>query len=371
MGNYILRHKNIDVAVLDLEPSGFFVKKIDVKDSPHFPFGVNHDGEDLRNWWIMRIIPASRDGIDICLRENRLSGVNELALGSMGLNLTDQYWIVQDQKQDLLWEDVNFFDNDFTYDEGQLRFTPKVGNSISVVSPPDRSTGGQLPKRWIIEDGTRYLIKSGTTKPFMEPFYEKIGSAVCRRLGIEHVDYSIITVNGYPACKCACFVDRNTEFVPAYYLLRNSGGIEGRQLYNYSIEKFTEAGIPNSRRKIDEMIVTDYLLINTDRHTNNFGVIRDADTLRPLSFAPLFDSERSMWQIWQGINCQTFCKTHDEQIGLVSDFSWYDPESLAAIVDEVEKIMAENNFGNPADSEEELLAFSKRIETLNALAAGK
>ncbi len=34
------------------------------------------------------------------------------------------------------------------------------------------------------------------------------------------------------------------------------------------------------------MIVLDYLIANEDRHLNNFGVIRNAETLEWLGFAP-------------------------------------------------------------------------------------
>ena len=43
------------------------------------------------------------------------------------------------------------------------------------------------------------------------------------------------------------------------------------------------------------MITVDYLLVNEDRHQNNFGVIRNAETLEYLGPAPLYDSGTSLW----------------------------------------------------------------------------
>ena len=42
------------------------------------------------------------------------------------------------------------------------------------------------------------------------------------------------------------------------------------------------------------MVLLDYLLVNEDRHFNNFGIIRDANTLKWLDVAPIFDSGESL-----------------------------------------------------------------------------
>lgn len=39
----------------------------------------------------------------------------------------------------------------------------------------------------------------------------------------------------------------------------------------------------------------DFIISNTDRHLNNFGIIRDAHTLKWLKAAPIFDSGNSMF----------------------------------------------------------------------------
>ena len=43
------------------------------------------------------------------------------------------------------------------------------------------------------------------------------------------------------------------------------------------------------------MLVLDYIIANTDRHWNNFGVIRNADTRCYIDIAPIYDSGTSMW----------------------------------------------------------------------------
>lgn len=43
------------------------------------------------------------------------------------------------------------------------------------------------------------------------------------------------------------------------------------------------------------MLVLDYLIVNEDRHLNNFGLIRNAVTLEWIGTAPLYDNGNSMW----------------------------------------------------------------------------
>lgn len=42
------------------------------------------------------------------------------------------------------------------------------------------------------------------------------------------------------------------------------------------------------------MYILDYLIMNEDRHLNNFGIIRDVNTLKWLDVAPIFDNGMSL-----------------------------------------------------------------------------
>ena len=43
------------------------------------------------------------------------------------------------------------------------------------------------------------------------------------------------------------------------------------------------------------MLTVDFIIANTDRHYNNFGFLRNPDTLKWLGLAPVFDSGTSMF----------------------------------------------------------------------------
>ena len=45
---------------------------------------------------------------------------------------------------------------------------------------------------------------------------------------------------------------------------------------------------------MENMYIIDYLITNEDRHLNNFGIIRDVNTLKWLDVAPIFDNGESL-----------------------------------------------------------------------------
>ena len=114
---YALMHKDVEVADLDISPeSGSVGRILLVRQPEHMPVGTcikgHVDGTRLKQWWKDRSIPAGRSGIGHLLESLGIDDTLLLLTGSMGLSLSDHYWI---KKADcnVTWFDVNFFDNDF------------------------------------------------------------------------------------------------------------------------------------------------------------------------------------------------------------------------------------------------------------------
>ncbi|CAM4494128.1 HipA domain-containing protein [Paenibacillus xylanexedens] len=61
-------------------------------------------------------------------------------------------------------------------------------------------------------------------------------------------------------------------------------GKKGKELY----KELTVEGLDGGKKNIDQMIIFDYIIHNTDRHKKNFGFIVDRKE-KKFSFAPLFD----------------------------------------------------------------------------------
>ena len=98
------------------------------------------------------------------------------------------------------------------------------------------------------------------------------------------------------------------------------------------------------------MIVVDYIIANEDRHFNNFGLLRNAETLEGIGVAPIYDSGTSLWfnrsedQIKNAeIKCKPFKKHHGEQIKLVSDISRYDFSKLDGIDNDIREVLKDQN----------------------------
>ena len=136
-----------------------------------------------------------------------------------GLSLSDQYWIKPD-KSDVKWEAINFFDNPFSDDIGNVLFGNSNKTNGFDFSSPDNTSDGCLKKRWKIIDGKRCLVKGGS-KPFQQqPFNEAIASLICQRLEIPHVDYSVIWSGDEPYSVCEDFVSSETELIGAWRVIQ-------------------------------------------------------------------------------------------------------------------------------------------------------
>lgn len=338
-----LMHRDSPVATLEIQDdSGALLDIIDVTDMGRMPVGTVVDGEIRRRraieWWSSRAIPVSRSGIGRVLEALDIGHTEELLARAMGLSLSDQYWI-RKQGSETAWDDVNFFDNPFSDDVGDLLFGRKVWAGSMDFASPDSASDGVLMKRWRIIGDRRCLVKSGT-RPFQqEPFNEVVASCIAESLGMDHVDYSVTDYCGMPCSVCEDFVTKDTDFVPAHAVVRSRIHEPGVSLYDHYVSICSDNGI-DVVPMLDRMMVLDYLMANGDRHLNNFGIIRDSRTLRWLGPAPLFDTGTSLGHDSETddirdcgrVGCKPFSDIWSAQMGLVSDTSWLDVEAVGKAI---------------------------------------
>jgi hypothetical protein len=303
------------------------------------------DERRLSSWWVERGIPDSREGIQAALRELGVSDQTELLIGYHGLSLTDHYWI-DDMNGGRKWKDVNFYENDFDLDIGELFFNKKKGNRVYSGKSPDVVSNGNLRKRWIVgNDGKRYLIKGGKKPYIQEPCNEVIASELCRRLEIPHVPYSLVTIDGEKASKCINMTNANIEFVDAISVFNTKEQTAfADNFYDQYCSCAKQLNVKNIEAMLDRMMVLDYLLLNHDRHFRNFGILRNSERLADAWMAPLFDSGTSLY-CDEGLGgivypekrkpIRTYCFTDlTKQLNLVKDWTWYNRIKLVGM-DEV------------------------------------
>ena len=341
-------HGSIVVAELTIdEKGGTLIDVHDVRTPEHLPVGTRHgdgvDVVDLRSWWGGRSIPASRPGISEVLFRLGMTDAKALPMRSMGLSLSDHYW-VRPAGSVVSWEDVNFFDNPFSEDLGDLLFGHDIRFGELNPSSPDITTDGNLKKRWKNIDGRRCLIKTGSDMIFQEPFNEVAASILMTAGGIPHTDYRLVYEDGMPCSVCEDFVSRDTELVTAHSILKSSDTPWESVLDAY-VGACDRSGL-DITASVDRMIALDHIIANTDRHLNNFGIIRDAETLEWLSAAPTYDSGSSLgYDIpTDGIlsenitSCEPFSNTFRKQIRLASSLEYVDLDGMRRALPEVEGV---------------------------------
>lgn len=338
----ILMHKRTAVVDIELDDATGSIQKVNTVHAPeHLPVGVPvcrgvTDRAALNEWWTERSIPASRSGIREALEVLNISSTKMLLVRCYGLSLSDQYWICPEGSR-LTWDAINFFENDFSDDIGDVLFgTNQNANALDFKSP-DNTSDGNLKKRWKVINGKRCLIKGGSNPFRQQPFNEVIAAGIMARLKIPHVSYTVTWNKGAPYSVCEDFVAGDTELVPAWRIIQTQKKSNSTSLYQHFVNCCNALGVEGIVPFLDRMIVLDYIIANEDRHLNNFGLLRNAQTLKWCGFAPIYDSGSSLGydkltgQICAGqdVECKPFKQHHAEQLKLVSDFSWIDFNSLA------------------------------------------
>jgi len=355
---YTLMHKRIPVVELVLDDTSCVI--IDIKkvmNPEHLPVGVTVknnavDKVALTRWWRRRAIPASRDGIKQALDELDVALPEILLEKCYGLSLSDPYWICP-KDSDLKWEDVNFFDNPFSEDVGNILLGhASSSDSISMVSP-DNSSDGWLKKKWSIIDGKRCLLKCGSGAFQQEPYNEVIAASMMKRLKISHVDYSVTVVKDKPYSVCEDFITADTELISAQHLMEPRKKPNHLTKYQHFVESCESVGLQGVTDFLDRLLTVDFLIANEDRHFNNFGVIRNAETLEYIGFAPIYDNGTSLWYstpahlikpMAPSIPSKPFKDTHGEQISLVRSFDWLEVSALDGIADEYRELIGKSPF---------------------------
>ncbi len=349
----MLMHKRIAVAEIELDDiSGFILKINNVYAPEHLPVGVpmrkgQVDRSALNEWWTDRSIPASRSGIREALETLNITSTKMLLVRCYGLSLSDQYWICP-EGTDLTWEIVNFFENPFSEDVGDVLFGTNKRADAFDLSSPDNTSDGNLKKRWKIVDGKRCLVKGGSTPFRQQPFNEVIASGVMERMKIPHVKYQLMWEKGTPYSMCQDFVTADTELVPAWRIIQTQKKDNSTSVYQHFVNCCKALGVGNIVPALDQMIVLDYIIANEDRHLNNFGLLRHAETLEWLGMAPIYDSGSSLGydklapqiRAERDVTCKPFKKRHEDQLKLVSNFDWIDFDALKDMKELVRQVLS-------------------------------
>ena len=324
------------------------------ENEDYAPFGlikINEiDKVEFNKWWKNRQIPASRKGLKEVLHNSNVYDKDNFDLldaKAYGLSLSDQYW-VKGVNEEISWESINFFDNEFSEDIGNILFNGGKTALNLNLNTPDMTSNGNYEKRWKIIDGERYLLKAGSKIYNQEPFNELIATKLYERLlnKDEYVEYSVIFDDDKAISKCKNFITKDTELVPAWKINEYYEFLDDEDKYTHYIRCLNNLGIKNAETLTDKMIVCDYIIANKDRHFNNFGVIRDVNTLKFIDVAPIFDNGCSLWYdendmyVGEFFLTKPFEEYEKTQLSLVKKMEWLNISKLEDFPNEVKNILS-------------------------------
>ena len=234
-------------------------------------------------------------------------------------------------------------------------------------------------KRWKIIDGKRCLVKGGTNPFRQQPLNEVIATEIMKRLDIPNVPYTVTWNKGAPYSICEDFIDENTELIPAWRIIQTQKQDNSASLYQHFVNCCNALGIPGVESFLDRMITLDYIIANEDRHLNNFGAVRNAETLEWLGMAPIYDSGSSLgydktvplMRDRDEVTCKPFKKHHDEQLKLVSSFDWIDFSALSDIREIITGVLSDEQAADYMDEKRIHIICElaeQRVRNLEALA---
>ena len=351
--NYTLMHKDIPVANLTLDEATGSIQRIDALfRGEHLPVGVpvRHGVADraaFNAWWTDRFIPSARSGLVDALSQLGFPNPQQVISRNLGLSLSDHYW-VKPAGSNLSWDEVNFFENGFSPDVGDALLGKLSKTSDIDLRSPDWTCDGNLRKRWAILDGKRCLVKAGSGPFQQQPYNEVIAYKMADRLGIPHIPYTLLWDEGLPYSVCEDFVTPDTELIPAWRVMQTQKKDNQTSVYQHYRNCCEKLGVPGTTHALDQMMVLDYLIANEDRHFNNFGLLRNPDTLEWLGPAPIYDSGSSLGydkltpqiRSGAGITCKPFKRTHQDQLRLVTSFDWLDFSNLNGVDQDIRVVFA-------------------------------
>lgn len=231
--------------------------------------------KNISHWLEKRSIDEHRTNSRLLKKALRLEQKDDVstALAVHGVTITDNYW-VKPEDSELTWEDVRFKENYFS----ELALHGDLSAfSQNPSRTPELTNTGSFEKCWKLEDGKWWLYKKANKNElFSELFIYHLG----KELGFNMAHYE-------PADSCIKSLDftegAKVNFEPAYSWM---GEVEDNVLNYKALEHYGAAFCDN----YVELLLLDSYCLNADRHTFNFGVLRDVETGKVLCLAPNYDN---------------------------------------------------------------------------------
>lgn len=251
---------------------------------------ILHNVQSIKSYLSNRVLSLSRDNAkqiytafqipQIDSTDNRVN----ICIKCKGVSIQDSYWIREDQEA-TEWKNVNIRQNKLRdiVDISLSGFDPTIATS-SIC--PELTTKGLFRKGWIHLGGDLYILKSDRTNNYVNTKMEILASDMldCFENKVDCISY---VGDIKETAEGTEFVSISKNFIHEDYSF-----VEAWEVMEYMTRcgtDFREYCLGQWKHLFASIPVLDYLIINTDRHTQNYGFFMNNRTGKLEKIAPLFD----------------------------------------------------------------------------------
>ena len=234
-------------------------------------------------WLETRAIDSHRANSRLLKKALRLAEKDDVSTVAHvnAATITDNYWI-RPVGSELTYADIKFSDDYFSnlalkgnYDS----FNRAASSNKSRT--PELTNTGSFEKCWKLRNGRWWMYKRANhSEMFSELFVYELGVALNFDMAIyergdgyiKSLDFTdSASVNFEPA---STFMGDNEDYIDVVKTLKNI--------------------CPEVIPDYIKLIFMDTIVANPDRHTNNFGLLRDTETGKIIAFAPNYDNNMAL-----------------------------------------------------------------------------
>lgn len=239
---------------------------------------------DLILWLNNRLASIQRVHADKLYKYLGSTQLENVMLQTYGLSINDNYWVASTDKiGSIKWEDISPFHNKLNEDIAELALTGKHPNcECSCLITPEYTLSGTYPKCVGYGFTGLVLYKLGKSS---EIEAEIFAFHVAMALGIKTAQYYLcskhdLTVVASPIC-----TNEKVSWISAFDSTKFFEQNFGMNVYDFAATYFP---LP-----FYQMVVLDGLILNPDRHLQNWSFELDGYTNQLLGLAPCYDYNRA------------------------------------------------------------------------------
>lgn len=268
-----------------------------------------------------------------------------IALSYHCLSLMDIYW-TRESYERVSFDEINLYENHLekAFVDVTLRGRQMTIQNSHLIAD-DLATQGCYPKAWIRRKDTFYLMKDGGTEPVKN---EILASKICRCFDVKQVLYEPDDYDGQivSVSKIITSLDKSIVSMRDFKIYAMNHDMD-KMAYILNLDGYSYY----------MMNIVDYLVGNTDRHWENWGILVDNKTNRPVRLYELMDFNKAFqsYDSMEGANCLTVKENKTQREAAI--------EAVKAIgLNQIAEIQPEW-FD---DSKKETM-FNKRLELLKSI----